>query len=69
MYAEYKNVPVHGVQECTWSTGNVYGVRDCISSYAEYKLSMGYDTESPYPDDNLYDVAESLQPYIHTSIQ
>ena len=47
MYMEYKNVSVHGVQGCTQSTGNVHGVQDCISLYAEYKLSMRYDTESP----------------------
>ena len=48
MYAEYnKNVLVHRVQGSTWSTGNVHGVRDCISLYAEYKLSMRYDMESP----------------------
>ena len=68
MYAEYKNVPVHGVQGCMQSTGNVHGVRDSISLYVEYKLSMHYDTKSPKPYDDLYDVTESLQPYIHTSI-
>ena len=47
MYAEYKNVPIHGAQGCTQSTGNVHGVRDYISLYAGYKLSMRYDTESP----------------------
>ena len=30
---------------------------------------MSYDTESLQPDDDLYDVTESLQPYIHTTIQ
>ena len=34
----------------------------CISLYAEYELSMSYDTESPQPDNNLYDT-ESLQPH------
>ena len=47
MYTEYKNVPVHGVQGCTWSTGNVHEVRDRISLYAEYKFSIRYDTKSP----------------------
>ena len=76
MYAEYKNVPVHGVQGCTRSTGvyAVYGERTQSMGNAWstgmyklvhwYKLSMSYDTESPQPDDDLYDVAESLQPYI-----
>ena len=30
--------------------------------YAEYKLTMGYDTESPQPDDDMSDT-ESPQPY------
>ena len=30
---------------------------------------MNYDTESPQLDDDLYDVAESLQSYIQTTIQ
>ena len=47
MYEEYKNVPVHEVQGCMQSTGNVHGVWDCISLYMEYKLFMSYDTESP----------------------
>ena len=64
MYAEYKNVPVHGVQGCMQSMGSVHEVWDCIRLYTEYKLSMSYDTGSPQPDDNLYDVTESLQPYI-----
>ena len=63
MYVEYKNVPVHRVQGCTRSKRNVHGVRDCISVYAEYKLSMSYDMESPQPDNDLYDT-ESQQPYI-----
>ena len=32
--------------------------------YAEYKLFMSYGKESPQPDYDLYDDAESLQPYI-----
>ena len=28
----------------------------------KYELSMSYDTESPQPDDDLYDT-ESQQPY------
>ena len=46
MYAEYKNVPIHGVQGSTQSTRNVHGVR-------VYKLILGvqafydYDMESP----------------------
>ena len=62
MYAEYKNVSVHRVQGCIPSTGIVHGVPKCINLYAEYKLSMSYDNESPQPDDGLYDT-ESLQPY------
>ena len=58
MYAEYKNVPVHRVQGCAWSMGNVHEVRYCISLF-----TMNYDNESPQPDDDLYDT-ESLQPYI-----
>ena len=42
VYAEYKGV--RRVQGCAQSTGNVRGVRDCISIYAEYKLFMSYDT-------------------------
>ena len=49
MYTEYKNVPVQRVQKC-------------ISLYTEYKLTMSHDTESPQPDDDLYDT-ESTQPY------
>ena len=64
MYAEYKNVPVHKVQGCTQSMGNVHGVWDCISLYTKYKLSMSCDTESLRLDDDLYDVTESPQPYI-----
>ena len=41
----------------------VHRVQDCISLYAEYKLSMSHDTESPQPDDDLYDT-ELLQAYI-----
>ena len=65
MYVEYKNVHVHRVQGCTWSTGNVHEVRDCISLYVEEKLSMSYDTKPSQQDDGLYDT-ESLQPYIYT---
>ena len=54
---------------CGVYAGIVCRVQDCISLYAEYKLSMCYDTESPQIDYDLYDVAESLQPYIHTSIR
>ena len=63
MYMEYKNVPVHKVQECTQSKGIIHEVPKCVSLYAKYKLSMNYDNESPQPDDDLYDT-ESLQPYI-----
>ena len=64
MYAEYKNVPVHRVRGYTRSMGIVHEVRDCtcISLYAEYKLTMSYDTESPQPDNDLYDT-KSTQPY------
>ena len=58
MYAEYKNVPVHRVQECMWSTG-LYKLVHRV----QCKLSLSYDTESPQPDNDLYDI-ESLQPYI-----
>ena len=57
MYAEYKNVHVHGVHRCTQSTGNI----QCISLYTEYRLSMSYDIELLQPDDDLYDT-EQLQP-------
>ena len=53
MYAEYKNVPIHGVlgeyaeyEKCTRITRNVHGLQN-------YKLMLGvqafynYDTESP----------------------
>ena len=46
MYAEYKNVPIQGVQGSTRSMRNGHGVRD-------YKLILGvqafhnYDTKSP----------------------
>ena len=63
MDSEYKNIPVHRLQGCTRSTRNVHKVQDCISLYAEYKLSMNYDTESSQLDDDLYDI-ESLQPYL-----
>ena len=48
MYAEYKNVPVHGVQGVRRVREMyMHGVRDyIISLYGEYKLSMRYDTES-----------------------
>ena len=62
MYVEYKNVPVHKVQGCTQSMGNVHRVQNCINLYAKYELSMSYDTDSPQPGDDLYDT-ESLQPY------
>ena len=45
MYTEYG--------ECTWSMGNLHRVRKGISLYAEYKLSMSYDTELPQPDNDL----------------
>ena len=51
MYVEYKNVPVHRVQglhieygDCTRSM-EVY--TEYGSVYAEYKLTMSCDTESP----------------------
>ena len=40
---------------------------DMKLQYVEYKLSMSYEMESPQPDDDLYDVAEPLQLYIHTT--
>ena len=65
MYAEYKNIPVYRVQGCTPSTWIVHRVQERIRLYAEYKLSMSYDNESPEPDDYLLDT-ESLQPYPYT---
>ena len=41
MYTDYNNVPIHGVQGCTRSTGIIHII------YVEDKLSMHYDTESP----------------------
>ena len=69
MYIEYKNilVPSTGIVQGVLC-GDCTQVQDCISLYTKYKLSMSYDTESPQPDDDLYHVAESLQPYIHTYI-
>ena len=67
MYVECNNILVHRVQGCMRSTDTVHGVQDYISLYVEYKLFMSCDTESLRPDDDLYDVTESLQPYISIS--
>ena len=66
MYVEYKNVPVHEVQGCAWSTGNAHGVWDCISLYTKYKLSIRYDMESLH---QIMICMMSLSHYNHTSIQ
>ena len=47
LYTKYRGV--HGIWGCTQSTGNVHGIQKCIRIYAEYKLLMIYDTESPQP--------------------
>ena len=49
MYAEYR--------ECTRSTGS-------HKLYSGVQAFMSYDKELPQPDDDLFDVTESLQPYI-----
>ena len=46
---------------CTLSMGVYAEYKKCIRLYTVYKLTMSYDTESPQPDDDLYDT-ESTQP-------
>ena len=66
MYAEYKDVPVHRVQACTWSTGILHRVRECITLYAEYTSFLCAMTTSHLNQMMIY---MTLHHYNHIHMQ